>query len=129
MAAGRPWLAGAAALPSLLISSSRQQLVRLGQRQADRKAVASGPAQQLGHMRYGPAARNATALSAPSLTCALCCRRGALAWQLPLAWHVAMQALHVAVAAWRLTPVVCRAGGALRGTPDKLQDLALLLDW
>lgn len=54
---------------------------------------------------------------------------GALAWQLPLPWHIPVQALHVALAGWRLAPAVCNAGDALRGNPAKLQALALLLDW
>lgn len=35
----------------------------------------------------------------------------------------------MALAGWRLAPTVCSAGGALRGSPGKLQALALLLDW
>lgn len=54
---------------------------------------------------------------------------GALAWQLPLPVHTAVQGLHVALARWRLAPTVCSDGGALRGSPGKLQALALLLDW
>lgn len=54
---------------------------------------------------------------------------GALAWQLPLPVRIAVQGLHVALAGWRLAPTVCSAGGALRGSPGKLQALALLLDW
>lgn len=54
---------------------------------------------------------------------------GALGWQLPLVWHSIVQALHVVLAGWRLAPAVCQAGGPLHRTPDKLQSLALMLDW
>lgn len=54
---------------------------------------------------------------------------GALGWQLPLACHAIAQGLHVVLAGWQVAPAVCQAGGPLHRTPDKLQSLALLLDW
>ncbi|KAI7837464.1 hypothetical protein COHA_008722 [Chlorella ohadii] len=54
---------------------------------------------------------------------------GALGWQLPLVLHAIAQGLHVVLACWQVAPAVCQAGGPLHRTPDKLQSLALMLDW
>lgn len=39
---------------------------------------------------------------------------GAFGWQLPMAWHTAVQLLHVALAGWNLAPAVCSPGNPLR---------------
>lgn len=54
---------------------------------------------------------------------------GAFGFALPLPLFAAAQAAHVALSAWRVAPAACRPHGALAGSADKLQDLALLLDW
>lgn len=54
---------------------------------------------------------------------------GAFGFALPLPLFVAAQGAHVALSAWRLAPALCRPGGTLAASADKLHVLALLLDW
>lgn len=54
---------------------------------------------------------------------------GAFGFALPLPLFVAAQAAHVALSAWHVAPAVCRPDSVLAGSADKLQALALLLDW
>lgn len=67
----------------------------------------------------------------PAPAPALCPRRGSFGYQLPLAWHAAVQGAHVALAAWRVAPPLCAAAAPLRlpGNSGRLQALALALDW